>query len=226
MKLAIVGQIDGKLNKLYSNLLPEKPDWILCTGSFGVWPDPAKIDRATRQKGGEQDFAKLYIDDYNAPIQTLFVSGVHEDHQWLEARYRNKNTEVIDNIYWLANGYKTHIGDLNETVRVSGLGKAYSEKTYKGEITKKSSRHYTKGELERGCTSGPTDILLLHSSPDNPGIRTLIFATRPKLIVHYSLKPIQYEIQHIPTYGILPQQVLYFDYNYGIVQLFKHELIK
>ena len=213
MKIAVTGPIDGNILHYYDNLKNKGVDWLLCTGDFGVWPDPARIDRATRQKNPNQDFAKLYIDDWSAPVQTLFVAGVHEDQQRLDRRFKDKHTEVLENVFWLANGFKTHIGDLDATVRVTGLGKAYSEKTFRGEYTKKSPRHYTRKELERGCASGPTDILLLHTDPSSEGIRNLCFATRPRIIFYHSKRPESGTIQNTPAYGIVANQTLLFDYS-------------
>ena len=66
---------------------------------------------------------------------------------------------------------------------MTGLGRAYSEATFSGIPGKKSHRHYTRHDVERACSSGPTDLLVVYESLDEPGIRNVIFATRPKLIV-------------------------------------------
>lgn len=203
MKIIVSGPIDGAIKDFYERL-PEAP-WVLCTGDFGVWPDPAKIDRATRRKGGTQDFAHLYLQGFQAKIPTLFVAGVHEDHRWLEQRKSiPEGMEVLGEITWLMNGYKTPIGDHYETIRITGLGKVYSEATFNGKFNRKSYRHYTRRELEKGCASGPTDILLLHEAPAKP-VKNLIYATRPKLIVHSDKVYREYEVLGIPAIG-LPKQ--------------------
>jgi hypothetical protein len=201
MKLLLAGPIDGNIASFYKQI-DKTVDWVLCTGNLGIWPDPARIDRATRLKSGPQDFAKLYLGGFQAPIQTLFVAGVHEDHQWLENRKRiPEGLEILPEINWLMNGFKTTIGDAVEVVRVTGFGKVYSESTFDGKLNKRSYRHFTRRELEKGCSSGPTDILLLHEAPSKP-VMNLIYATRPKLIVHSAKESYLDHIQDIPTLAL------------------------
>lgn len=213
MELVIVGPIDGDIKSLYSNLNPAEVSWVLSTGDLGVWPDPAKIDRATRRKSEVQDFAELYITGFQAPIPTLFVAGVHEDHRWLEQRkHVSEGMEVLGEVNWLMNGFKTIIGDASNTLRVTGLGKVYSESTFSGKFNRKSYRHYTRRELEKGCASGPTDILLLHEEPSKEA-RTLIFATRPKLIIHAAKDFRQYKLLEVPTYGLPKLKMIKVSYD-------------
>jgi hypothetical protein len=143
------------------------------------------------------------VSGWQAPIQSLFISGVHEDHNWLKHRLEIGNLETLNNVHWLANGYKTVIGDLDDQLRVTGFGKAYSENTFNGRTSKKSKRHYSRGEFEKACSSGPTDILLLHEPPKNEYIRRLIFAVRPKLICHSSFLDTEpYTIMGTPTIAV------------------------
>lgn len=215
MKLIATGPIDGQIIDFYNNLTDKKINWILSTGNFGIWPDLAKINRVTRLKGKNQDFAKLYLKGFQAPISTLFVAGVHEDHRWLEQRKSiTDGLEILGEVNWLMNGYKTTIGDMTKTLNITGLGKVYSEATFNGKFNKKSYRHYTRRELEKGCASGPTDILLLHQEPEKP-IKTLIYATRPKLIIHSSEEFKQYNLINIPTIGLPKSKIIniYYDGN-------------
>jgi hypothetical protein len=184
MKIALCGPVEGYLNAFYQHLAVSGTDirWALCVGSFGAWPDRHRIDRGSRHHAGK-DFATMYLYDTPMPIPTVFIAGVHEDHRFLKERQSWNNTQLIQNLHWLANGYKTTIGWDDKQIRVTGLGKVYSKSTYEGNLNKKSRRHYTRQEVEKGCSSGPTDILLLHEHIDCPGIRNLIFATRPKIIV-------------------------------------------
>jgi hypothetical protein len=91
----------------------------------------------------------------------------------------------LNNVHWLAQGFRTNIGfELDQpSCRVTGLGRAYSEPTYKGLGGKRSHRHYTRRDIERACSSGPTDLLVIYEHLDAPGIRNVIYATRPKLIL-------------------------------------------
>jgi len=202
MKLIVAGPINGKIRLLYQECLKQNwnPDWLLCTGNWGTWPDHAKLDRPTKQREETGDFAKLYLSNWQAPIQTLYVSGVHEDHKWLANRLQIGNMETLPNVHWLANGYKTNIGDGEDRLRITGFGKVYSQNTFLGQYSKKSKRHYTRSEFEKACSSGPTDILLLYETPENEYTRKIIFATRPSLIAHHSNKLFEpYEIMDIPV---------------------------
>jgi hypothetical protein len=184
MKIALCGPVEGHLNAFYDHLvnLDVNIRWALCVGSFGIWPDKHHVDRGARKHAG-QDFAATYYHDTPVPVPTVFIQGVHDDHRFLNLMQSRHNTRLVQNLHWLGNGYKTTIGWGDLQIRVTGLGKVYSQSTYEGNFNKKSWRHYTRQEVERGCSSGPTDILMLHEHIDCPGMRNLIFATRPRLIV-------------------------------------------
>lgn len=199
MKIALVAGIDGQILDFYENLNPSC-DLVLATGGFGVWPDPNRLDKATKQKTGPGDFHKLYINGWVAPVQTIFVAGAHEDHKWLYTRYKMNNLEILPNVTLLLNGYCTIFEKGNEKVKITGLGKIYGEKTFKGEYNKKSYRHYTRREVEKACYTGPTDILLLNPSLDSPGISNIIYATNPKYTVYYHPN----HPNNIPMKGVIP----------------------
>ena len=143
-------------------------------------------------------------------MSTLTVCGVHDDLRWLKQRQDMCHLELLPNLNWLVNGHKTVIGWGEHNVRVTGLGKVYSKSTYNGRFSKKSLRHYTRQEVEKGCSSGPTDILLLHEHVDEPGVRNLIFATRPKLIVT-AARPGQQQhnkVQDRPLVALQPREIV------------------
>ena len=198
MKIALVGGIDGQILDFYKHLNP--CDLVLCTGGFGVWPDPNRLDRATKMKSGPGDFHKLYLENWVAPVPTIFVAGAHEDHKWLYYRFKTNQLEVLKNVTWLVNGYCTFFTLGDETVKITGLGKIYGEKTFKGQFNRKSYRHYTRREVEKACYTGPTDILLLNPTLDSPGIKNLLYATNPKLTVYYHPN----HPKDIPIKGLVP----------------------
>lgn len=200
MEIVLCGPIEGALDTFYDHI-ESQGNWAVCAGDFGIWPDPARMDRASK-KHATSDFAKRYVGITNKVIKvpTLTISGVHDDHKWLAQRKSANNTEILSNVHWLANGYKTLIG-WDTAVRVTGMGRAYSEATYEGNFGPKSHRHYTRRDIERGCSSGPTELLVVYEHLDAPGIRNLIYATRPKLIlsVEHPNQKIYQEIQGIPV---------------------------
>ncbi len=201
MEIVLCGPIEGALDAFYDHINDSGAAWAVCAGDYGIWPDPARMDRASK-KHAASDFAKRYVGITNKVIYvpTLTISGVHDDHKWLAQRKSADNTEILANVHWLANGYKTLIG-WDTAVRVTGMGRAYSEATYGGNFGPKSHRHYTRRDIERGCSSGPTELLVVYEHLDAPGIRNLVYATRPKLIlnVEHPNQKSYTEIQGIPV---------------------------
>jgi hypothetical protein len=165
------------------------------------------MDRSAKQYAGK-DFASMYL-GLGAPITipTLTVAGTHDDNRWLNNRKVMNNTEILNNVHWLAQGYRTSIG-WDNSIRVTGLGRAYSEATYNGKNNKKKYRHYTRHDIERACSAGPTDLLVVYDHLDSPGIRNVIFATRPKLILTVARENTkQYKsIQNIPVVALGRQE--------------------
>ena len=202
MILFVAGDIFGRIHELYDRVfaleakLGVRADWVLQTGNFGVFPDSLRADAHIRRQGG-LDFVDLYYNKQGVPRPTLFVEGPHEDHDWLALKKSRGELELLPNLHLLWNGFKTQIGNNETDVSVVGLGKVYSEKTYRAtekRSEKRAMRHYTRGEVERACSQGPTDILLLHQAgygrrigpfvSNSEGISKIGFAVRPQLIVH------------------------------------------
>src|SRR3989304_9698453 len=109
----LVGDVDGHLLSLLRLVYQKEEelkrtcDWIICTGSLGVWPDFQHLDKGTRKNGDPGDFHRLYNSNWVLSRNLLFVSGAHEDHFWL---HRRKDKQVLGNVYHLMNGFKTCIG--------------------------------------------------------------------------------------------------------------------
>ena len=203
MKVLLSGAVEGNLETFYEQIKHVKPHWAVCAGDFGAFPDPQRMDRASKKHAG-RDFAKAYVGSLILPaIPTLFIAGVHDDNRWLNHRQSVDNTEVLSNVHWLAQGYRTAIG-FDEVIRVTGLGRAYSEATFDGEGSKRSHRHYTRRDVERACSSGPTDLLILYEYMDAPGVRNVIFATRPKLILtaEHPNRKVYTDVQGVPIVSL------------------------
>ena len=202
MNVTLSGPAEGHLKDLFTDAKEQDANWIICAGDFGIWPDPARRDRASK-KHVTTEFAQRYVgaiyEEIRIPVLT--ISGVHEDHQFLAHRKSVNNTEILSNVHWLANGYRTVVGTHGPPMRVTGLGRAYSEATYRGAYSKRSQRHYTRHDIERACSSGPTDLLVVYENLDAEGIRNMIFATRPQLIltVAHPNRPVYPEVQGIPV---------------------------
>lgn len=215
MKIAFLGPVQGNLTALYEQLEEDGIQWAICAGDYGIWVDPAQMDRASK-KHDQKEFAKYYAGAITTPIKvpTLTISGVHDDNRWLKNRIAVGNTEILPHVHWLANGYKTNIG-WDKPIRVTGLGRAYSEETYSGNTSSKSHRHYTRKDIERGCSSGPTEILVIYEHLDCPGIRNLIYATRPKVIVTVTRpnKKVYSEVQDIPVISLTKGDFYYTTWN-------------
>lgn len=198
MILSLAGPIDGHISEALS--VAKGSDWLCCAGDFGVWPDPAL------SPGDAGEFASRYIGATNDQIRTpiLTISGVHDDNRWLDRRASHVGgAEILSNVHFLRQGFKTTIGT-DVPCRVTGLGRAYSPSTYEGKYNSRSHRHYSRHDLERACSSGPTDLLVVYESLDAPGIRNLVFATRPKLILTNNLpnRPIYKDLQGIPVISL------------------------
>lgn len=183
MRLLLAGPVEGNLEEFYSAAEKLKPHWITCTGDFGIWVDPKLIENNVKQYI-KTEFAVYYLGLNKKPINipTLTIAGAHDDNIWLSRRVASGNLDILNNVAYLAQGYKTVIGWENN-LRVTGLGKVYSAQTYQGNPSPKAYRHYTRHEVERACSSGPTDLLIIYEHIDSPGLRNIVFATRPKLIL-------------------------------------------
>ena len=80
------------MNRLYEDVLAFEEslhirfDYVLQVGDFGVWPNPDRVDKATRRHDGAGDFPVWLRDNRTAPRPTIFIKGNHEDFAWLDSR--------------------------------------------------------------------------------------------------------------------------------------------
>ena len=170
--ICVAGDIHGAMERLYDDVLAfeaalcSRFDWVLHVGDFGIWPDPERIDRGTRNHDGAGDFSKWLAAGRPVPRRTVFIKGNHEDFEWLEAQ---KNIEVLPGLIYLRNGFKIELeGSGRETVCVGGIGGCYGPSDY-GRNSKTlqgyARRHYTHDEVERLAASQGVDIVLTHDAP-------------------------------------------------------------
>lgn len=201
MILYFAADSHGQIQKLYDRIQDKinwtgvQPDWVIHVGSLGVWPDPKRIDRATKLRGNNTDFHRYYLTTTPVPYRTLFLPGKHEDHRWIRSMFHRQYLELVPNLHNLVSGYIKVLSKENESIKVIGLGKVYSPKSYEGlGNPKKSVSHYTKQEVERACAQGPVDLVLSTEAAKGSvfgnitsqalGISNIYSAVRPTLAVH------------------------------------------
>jgi Icc-related predicted phosphoesterase len=172
MLICAAGDIHGAMDRLYRDVLAFEQslgvrfDHVLHVGDFGIWPDPIRIDKATRHHDGAGDFPVWLRENRSAPRPTLFIKGNHEDFVWLDAR---QDAEVLPNLSYLRNGWTVDIHDEGAGfIRVGGIGGCYGPTDYKRRSNRLQSyakRHYTFDEIEQLAGARGVDILLTHDAP-------------------------------------------------------------
>lgn len=190
MRIALIGSLYGDISAKYRELgkfvyeTNVPIDWCISTGNFGVWPDPLRADKASRNSPGE--FLDYLVGKRTLPIPTLMVAGKHEDHLWIDKMIKRGDGELVSNLHFLVSGNHTALEDLNTSVRVVGVGGTYSPTPKRG--------NYAMKDIQKACAAGPMDILLSHEAPDGQkfgdltsvakGLNKVAFATQPRLLVH------------------------------------------
>src|SRR5690606_1923315 len=81
MFICAAGDIHGAMNRLYDDILAFESalgvrfDYVLHVGDFGVWPDPNRMDKATREHDGAGDFPIWFAENRAAPLPTVFIKS-------------------------------------------------------------------------------------------------------------------------------------------------------
>jgi predicted phosphodiesterase len=171
MLICAAGDIHGSMNLLYEdvftfeNALGVRFEWVLHVGDLGVWPDPARIDRATRKHDGAGDFSTWLSNRCAVPRQTIFIKGNHEDFDWLDSQH---DPEVLPGLFYLRNGSVMSLRSESNPIRVAGLGGCYGPSDYERQsstLQGREKRHYTRDEIASFRNTPQIDILLLHDAP-------------------------------------------------------------
>jgi predicted phosphodiesterase len=172
MLICAAGDIHGAMDRLYhdvvafESLLGVNFDYVLHVGDFGIWPDPSRIDKATRHHEGAGDFPTWLNDRRGTSRPTLFIKGNHEDFVWLDSRH---DPEVLPGLTYLRNGHTLEIRDrAGDSIRVGGVGGCYGPSDYRrpsDSLQGYARRHYTADEIERLASTGGVDIVLTHDAP-------------------------------------------------------------
>lgn len=171
MILCAAGDIHGGLDRMYAGVLALEAalsvrfDWVLHVGDFGVWPNPDRVDGATRRHDGAGDFAAWFAEQRRAPRPTLFIKGNHEDFVWLEER---PSSEVLPDLHYLRNGQVFDLRVGSEVLRVGGIGGCFGPSNFErlsATLQGGSKRHYTRDEISRLSGQTNLDIVLTHDAP-------------------------------------------------------------
>lgn len=171
MILCVAGDIHGALDRMFADILTFEAalsmpfDWVLHVGDFGVWPDPSRIDGATRRHDGAGDFPCWFTERRAAPRPTVFIKGNHEDFVWLDAQ---PNPEVVPGLFYLRNGHVQELRVGDDVLRVGGIGGCFGPSDFErpsASLQGYSKRHYTRDEIAVLASSGRLDIVLTHDAP-------------------------------------------------------------
>lgn len=171
MLICAAGDIHGAIDRLYADVLDFEAalgvrfEWVLHVGDFGVWPDPEKIDRATRNHEGAGDFPAWYAAGRAAPRRTVFIKGNHERFVWLDEQ---PGPEILPGLFYLRNGTTIEIYGDRGALKVGGLGGCFGPADYERKsihLQNYAKRHYTRDEIERLSAQQGIDVLLTHDAP-------------------------------------------------------------
>src|SRR4051794_28467891 len=133
MIVCAAGDIHGAMDALYRDVLAFERvlglrfAWVLHVGDFGVWSDPSRLDKATRNHDGAGDFPRWLAARARPPRRTVFIKGNHEDFAWLD---RQPTPEVLPDLFYLRNGTTMDLADGNEVLRVGGIGGCFGPSDY------------------------------------------------------------------------------------------------
>lgn len=171
MILCAAGDIHGRLDEMYAGVLAFEQAlgvrfaFVLHVGDFGVWPDPARVDKATSRHDGAGDFPAWVAARRAAPRPTVFIKGNHEDFVWLDAQ---PTTDVLPGLHYLKNGHVHELADGGEVLRVGGLGGCFGPSNFERPskaLQGYAKRHYTRDEIATLSARADLDIVLTHDAP-------------------------------------------------------------
>ncbi len=89
MLLCAVGDVHGKFRQMYriveelEEQIGQEVDLVVQVGDLGVWPDPRRVDAATRRHGGAYDAPGWFAACTASPRPTVFIAGNHDDFEFL-----------------------------------------------------------------------------------------------------------------------------------------------
>ena len=173
MKIAIVGDVHGRINEMYKhvsnieNALNLNLGTIIQIGDFHAIRDENDL----RFFPAPEKYRKLgdfpsYFQRGKVPIKTYFIGGNHDNNHWHSEH--PKGHELIRDLHYLGrSGIKSFNG-----INIGWISGNYSEVGFNGKKRKKVKyNHFTREDVDKLVSSGEkVDILLFH---DWPSIRNL-----------------------------------------------------
>ena len=174
MFICAAGDIHGAVDRLYDDVLAFEGslgmrfDYVLHVGDFGIWPDPNRVDRATRNHDGAGDFPVWFAENRAAPRPTVFIKGNHEDFVWLDKQLEAGRREILPGLTYLPNGDAIEIGDDCDRILIGGVGGCHGPSNYERrsrDLQGLAKRHFTRDECESLSSRDDVDVLLLHDAP-------------------------------------------------------------
>jgi predicted phosphohydrolase len=221
MIICAAGDIHGAIEQLYDDVLAFEEslgvrfEWVLHVGDFGVWPDPNRVDGATKRHDGAGDFPAWWLGQRAAPRRTLFIKGNHEDFVWLDAQPRS---EILPNLFYLSNGLTFELGGIS----VGGVGGCHGPSNFERrsrDLHGAAKRHYTREDIGNLIAAGPVDVLLTHDAPagvmferhrrglnwasEAMGLDDLVRGVRPRVCFfgHHHTR-VHSELEGVPCIGL------------------------
>jgi predicted phosphodiesterase len=225
MLICSAGDIHGALDRLYADVLAFEQalgvefDWVLHVGDFGVWPDPERVDHATRRHEGAGDFPRWLAERRSAPRPTVFIKGNHEDFAWLDSQ---PSREILPGLHYLPNGQTFTLMARDESLTVGGVGGCYGPADFDRPSRKlegSAKRHYTRDEVQMLGGRAKLDIVLTHDAPagvqfsshrrgdgyvsEAAGLDDLLARTRPRICFfgHHHTR-IAFEVARVHCIGL------------------------
>jgi predicted phosphodiesterase len=172
--ICAAGDIHGAMDRFYDDVLAFEEslgvrfDYVLHVGDFGIWPDPNRVDKATRKHDDAGDFPVWFAENRAAARPTVFIKGNHEDFVWIDEQLKAGRREILPGLTYLPSGDVIDIGEDRERIRIGGIGGCHGPSNYgrrARDLQGWAKRHFTYDECERLTSHGGVDVLLLHDAP-------------------------------------------------------------
>lgn len=185
MQIAIFADVHGHLLArfdqcaLWQQHTGQTLDLILVAGDLAIFPDPARLDRATRRHSERNPavlgFSREFLTPHPEVAERLartscpliFVRGNHEDHAWLDALEKRSaqpmfSVDAYQRMYYLKSGVPYTFTCGAETISLLGIGRIGRPAN-----SHRSKPHYIQSyEQERLARLGEhtIDLLLTHDA--------------------------------------------------------------